>query len=137
MLRNVVGDGLRQMLHICCQTLGSFLQPVNQRRNLRPARVWHQQPCDGKCGLLKFLELSPQLLAVFIELLQRFIAVDKVTVRGFLEIHVLDALIRQLLIFILKNLSGIFLSVDNVLQIGFRCFQLVYPSLEIYKSPEK
>jgi hypothetical protein len=33
---------------------------------------------------------------------------------------VLDALIRQLLIFILKYLSGIFLSVDDVLQIGLR-----------------
>jgi hypothetical protein len=45
---------------------------------------------------------------------------------------VLDALIRQLLIFILRYLSGIFLSVDDILQIG-----LVYPSLEICKSPRK
>jgi hypothetical protein len=42
--------------------------------------VWHQQPCDGECGFFKFLELSSQLLAVFVELLQRFIAVDKVTI---------------------------------------------------------
>jgi hypothetical protein len=54
-----------------------------------------------------------------------------------LELHVLDALIRQLLIFILKYFSGILLSVDDVLQIGLRCLQLVYPRLEIYKSPEK
>jgi hypothetical protein len=99
--------------------------------------VWHQQPCDGKCGFFKFLELAPQLLAVFVELLQRFIAVDKVTVRLFSELHVLDALIRQLLIFILKNLMGILLSVDDVLQIGLRRLQLVYPGLEICKSPEK
>jgi hypothetical protein len=79
--------------------------------------------------------LAPQLLAVFVELLQRFIAVDKVTVRGFSELHVLVALIRQLLIFILKYLLGIFLSVDDVLQIGLRCLQLVYPGLEICKSP--
>jgi hypothetical protein len=80
--------------------------------------VWHQQPCDGKCGFFKFLELSPQLLIVFVELLQRFIVVDKVTVRSFSELHVLDALIRQLLIVVLKFLSGILLSVDDILQIG-------------------
>jgi hypothetical protein len=68
------------MLHICYQTLRSFLQPINQRSNLWPSQVWHQQPCDGKCGFFKFLELPPQLLAVFVELLQRFIAVDKVIV---------------------------------------------------------
>jgi hypothetical protein len=99
--------------------------------------VWHKQPRDGKCGFFKFLELALQLLAVFVELLQRFIAVDKVTIRGFSELHMLDALIRQLLIFILKYLSGIFLLVDDVLQIGLRCLQLVYPSLEICKSSER
>jgi hypothetical protein len=99
--------------------------------------VWHQQPRDGKCGFFKFLELAPQLLAVFVELLQRFIAVDKVTVRGFSEFHVLDALIRQLLIFRLMYISGILLSIDDVLQIGLRCLQLVCPSLEICRSPEK
>jgi hypothetical protein len=55
-------------------------------------------------------------------------------VQGFSELHVLGALIRQLLIFILKFLSGILFSVDDVLQIGLRCLQLVYPSLEICKS---
>jgi hypothetical protein len=50
---------------------------------------------------------------------------------------VLDALIRQLLIFILKNLMGILLSVNDILQIGLRRLQLVYPGLEICKSPEK
>jgi hypothetical protein len=96
--------------------------------------VRHQQPCDGERDFFKLIEVAPQLLAVFIELLQRFIAVDKVTVRGFSELHVLDALIRQLLIFILKYLSGILLSVDDVLQIGLRCLQLVHPGLEICKS---
>jgi hypothetical protein len=96
--------------------------------------VQHQQPCDGKCGFFKFLELSPQLLAIFVELLQRFIAVDKVTVQGFSELHVLDALIRQLLIFILKYFSGILLLVDDGLQIGLRCLQLVYSGLEICKN---
>jgi hypothetical protein len=99
--------------------------------------VRHQQPRNGKRGFFKLLELAPQLLAVFVELLQRFIAVDKLTVRGFSELHVLDALIRQLLIFILKYLSGIFLSVDDVLQIGLRCLQLVYPGFEICNSSNK
>jgi hypothetical protein len=81
--------------------------------------VRHQQPCDGEHGFFKLLELAPQLLTVFVGLLQRFIAVDKFTVRGFSELHVLDALISQLLIFILKYLSGILLSADDVLQIGF------------------
>jgi hypothetical protein len=69
-------------------------------------------------SFFKLLELAPQLLAVFVELLQRFIAVDKVTIRGFSELHVLDALIRQLLVFILKYLLGILLSLDDVLQSG-------------------
>jgi hypothetical protein len=99
--------------------------------------VRHQQPCNGKRGFFKFLELAPQLLAVFVELLQRFIAVDKVTVRGFSELHVLDALIRQLLIFILKYLSGIFFSVDDVLQISLRCLQLFYTGLKICNSSNK
>jgi hypothetical protein len=97
---------------------GGFLQPVNQWSYLRPAWVRHQQPCNGKRGFFELLELAPQLLAVFVELLQRFIAVDKVTVQGFSELHVLDTLIRQLLVFILKYPSSIFLSADDVLQIG-------------------
>jgi hypothetical protein len=119
------------MLHISCQTPVGFLQPVNQLSYLRPAWVRHQQPCNGKRDFFKPLELAPQVLVVFVKLLQRFIAVDKVTIRGFSGLHVLDALIRQLLIFILKYLSGILLSVDDVLQIGLRCLQLVYPGLEI------
>jgi hypothetical protein len=83
--------------------------------------VRHQQSCNGERGFFKLLELAPQPLAIFIELLQRFISVHKVTIRGFAKLHVLDALMRQLLIFICKYLSGILLSVDNVLQIGLRC----------------
>jgi hypothetical protein len=40
---------------------------------------------------------------------------------------------RQLLIFIFKYLSGILFSMDDVLQIGLRCLQLVYPGLKICK----
>jgi hypothetical protein len=76
--------------------------------------VWHQQPRDGKCDFFKFLELPPQPLAVFVELLQRFIAVDKVTIRGDPKLHVRITLMGQLLIIILKYLAGIFLSVEEV-----------------------
>jgi hypothetical protein len=99
--------------------------------------VWHQQPRDGKCGFLKFLELAPQLLVVFVELLQRFIAVDKVTVRGNPKLHVRTTLMVQLLIIILKYLAGILLSVEEILHIGLRCLQLFHSGLEICKSPEK
>jgi hypothetical protein len=78
--------------------------------------------------------LAPQPLAIFIKLLQRFIVVHKVTIQGFSKLHVLDALMRQLLIFIFKYLSGILFSVDDVLQIGLRCLQLVYLGLKICKS---
>jgi hypothetical protein len=79
----------------------------------------HQQPCNGKCGFLEFLELTLQLLAIFAELLQRFIAVDKITIRGNPKLHVRITLMGQLLIFVLKYLAGILLSVEEVLHIDF------------------
>jgi hypothetical protein len=79
----------------------------------------HQQPCNGKCGFFKFLELSPQLLALFAKLLQRFIAVDKITIRGNPKLHVRITLMGQLLIFVLKYLAGILLLVEEVLHIDF------------------
>jgi hypothetical protein len=79
----------------------------------------HQQPCNGKCGFFKFLELSPQLLAIFVLLLQRFIAVDKITIRGNPKLHVLIALVGQLLIIILKYLAGILLPVEEILHVEF------------------
>jgi hypothetical protein len=57
------------MLDISNQASGGFLQPVNQRSYLWPARVWHQQPRDWEYGFFEFLELPPQSLAVFIQLL--------------------------------------------------------------------
>jgi hypothetical protein len=79
----------------------------------------HQQPCNGKCGFFKFLELSPQLLALFAKLLQRFITVDKITIRGNPKLHVRITLMGQLLIFVLKYLAGILLLVEEVLHIDF------------------
>jgi hypothetical protein len=58
-------------------------------------------------------------------------------VRGFMKLHVLDALMRQLLIFKFKYLSGILFSVDDVLQIGLRCLQLVYTGLKICNNSNK
>jgi hypothetical protein len=81
--------------------------------------------------------LAAQLLAIYIEFLQRFLAVHKITVRGFTKLHVLDAFMRLLLIFIFKYLSGILFSVDDVLQIGLRCLQLVYTDLKICNSSNK
>jgi hypothetical protein len=122
------------MLDISRQTTGSFFQPVNQRSYLWPARVWHQQPRDGKCGFFEFLELFPQLHAVFVELLQRYIAIDKVTIRGDPKLHVHIALMGQLLIIVLKYLASILLSVEEVLHIDLRCFQLFHLGLKIGKQ---
>jgi hypothetical protein len=79
----------------------------------------HQQPWNGKCGFFKFFELSPQLLAILVQLLQRFVAVDKITIRGNPKLHVLIALISQLLIIILKYLMGLLLPVEEILHVDF------------------
>jgi hypothetical protein len=78
-----------------------------------------------------------QPLAILIKLLQRFIVAHKITVRGFMKLHVLDALMRQLLIFIFKYLLGIFFSVDDILQIVLRCLQLFYTGLKICNHSKK
>jgi hypothetical protein len=75
--------------------------------------------------------LTPQLLAIFTKLLQRFIAVDKVTIRGDPKLHVHIALMGQLLIIVLKYLMGILLSVEEILHIDFGCLQLFNLGLEI------
>jgi hypothetical protein len=80
--------------------------------------VRHQQPRDGESGSLEFLELSPQPLAVLVQLLQEFVAVDEVTIGCNTELHVLVALVSKLLIIVLQYLAGLLLSVEEVLQIG-------------------
>jgi hypothetical protein len=80
--------------------------------------VRYEQPSDGQRDFFKLLELTPQLLAVFTKLLQRFIAFDKVTVRGDPKLHVRTTLMGQVLIIILKYLAGIFLSVVEFLHIS-------------------
>jgi hypothetical protein len=84
--------------------------------------------------LFKFLELSPQLLTIFAKLMQRFVAVDKITIRGNPKLHVLIALISQLLIIILKYLAGLLLSVEEILHVDFRGLQLLNPGLKLYKQ---
>jgi hypothetical protein len=81
--------------------------------------VWHQQPRNGERDFFEFLELPPQPLAVFIQLLQRFIAVDKVMIQGDPKLHVHITLMGQLLIIVLKYLTGILLSVEEILHIDF------------------
>jgi hypothetical protein len=48
-----------------------------------------------------------------------------------------EAFMRQLLIFVLKYLAGILLSIDDVFQIGLRCLQLVYTGRKICNSSNK
>jgi hypothetical protein len=80
--------------------------------------VRHQQPRDGERGFLELLELSPQPLAVLVQLLQGFVAVDEVTIGCNTELHVLVALVSKLLIIVLQYLAGLLFSVEEVLQIG-------------------
>jgi hypothetical protein len=60
-------------------------------------------------GFLEFLELRPQLLAVLVQLLQRYVVVDEVIIRRNAELHVLVALVSKLLIIILQYLAGLLL----------------------------
>jgi hypothetical protein len=61
----------------------------------------------------------PQLLAVLVQLLQGFVAVDEVTIEDNAQLHVLIALISQLLVVILKYLTGLLLPVEEVLHVDF------------------
>jgi hypothetical protein len=93
--------------------------------------VRYQQPSDGQRGFFKLLELTPQLLSIFTKLLQRFIAVDMVTIRGDPKLHVHIILMGQLLIIVLKYLAGILLSVEEILHIDFGCLQLFHSGFKI------
>jgi hypothetical protein len=107
------------MLHVGLQTPGGFLQPVHQWSYLGPAWMWHQQPCNRERSFFKLFQLTAQPLTVFIQLLQRFITIHEITIRVFAKLHVINTLMGQLLIFILKYLTGILLSVHGILQISF------------------
>jgi hypothetical protein len=94
----------------------------------------HQQPRNGKCGFFKFLEMSSQLLAIFVQLLQRFVAIDKITERGNPKLHVLIVLMGQPLIIILKYLAGIILPVEEILHVDFSCHELLNSGLKLCKQ---
>jgi hypothetical protein len=75
-------------------------------------------PRNREHGFFKLFQLTVQPLIVLVQLLQRFITIDEITIRGFAKLHVLNVLMRQLLIFIFKYLTGILFLVDNILQIS-------------------
>jgi hypothetical protein len=72
-----------------------------------------------ECSFFKFFKLGPQLLTVFLQLLQGFVSVDEVTIRGNSELHVLITLVSQLVIIIFKYLTGLLLPVKEVLHVYF------------------
>jgi hypothetical protein len=76
-------------------------------------------PCNRERDFFKLFQLTAQPLTVFIQLLQRFITIHEITIRGFAKLYVINALMGQLLIFILKYITGILLLVRDILQISF------------------
>jgi hypothetical protein len=86
------------MLHVGRQSAGGFLQSIHERCYLGAARMRHQESCDGKRGLFKLPQLGPQRLEILVQLLQRFVSVDEVTIGGNTKLHVLVALEGKLLI---------------------------------------
>jgi hypothetical protein len=105
------------MLHISRQPAGGFPEAIHERRNLGAARMRHQEPCDRKRGFFKFLQLGPRRLAIFVQLLQRFVAVHEITIRSNPKLHVLVALEGKFLIVKLEYLAGLLLPVEEVLHI--------------------
>jgi hypothetical protein len=77
----------------------------------------HQESCNRKRSFFKFLQLGPQRLAVFVQILQRFVAVDEITIRSNPKLHVLVALEGKFLIVKLEYLADLLLSVEEVLHI--------------------
>jgi hypothetical protein len=68
------------MLHVGRQTPGGFLQPVHQWSYLGPAWMRHQQSCNRERGFFKLFQLITQPLIVLVQLLQRFITIDEITI---------------------------------------------------------
>jgi hypothetical protein len=105
------------MLHISRQPAGGFPEAIQERRDLRAARMRHQESCNRKSGFFKFLQLGLQRLAIFVQLLQRFVAVDEITIRSNPKLHVLVTLEGKFLIVKLEYLAGILVPVEEVLHI--------------------
>jgi hypothetical protein len=77
----------------------------------------HQEFRNRQRGFLKFLPLGPQRLAIFIQLLQQFVAVDEITVRSNPKLHALLTLEGKFLTVKLEYLAGLLLPVEEVLHI--------------------
>jgi hypothetical protein len=105
------------MLHIRRQPTRGFLEPIHEWCYLGTARMRHQESCNRKRGFFKLLQLGPQRLAVLVQLLQRFVAVDEVTIGSNAKLHVLVALEGMFLIVKLEYLAGLLLSVEVVLHV--------------------
>jgi hypothetical protein len=75
----------------------------------------HQESCYRKCGFFKLLQPGPQRLAILVQLLQRFVAVDEIPVKSNPKLHVLVALEGKFLIVKLEYLAGLLLPVEEVL----------------------
>jgi hypothetical protein len=70
-----------------------------------------------KRGFFKLLQVGLQCLVVLVQLLQRFVAVDEVTIGSNAKLHVLVALERKFLIVKLEYLAGLLLPVEEVLHV--------------------
>jgi hypothetical protein len=97
----------------------------------------HQQPSNWESSFFKHLYSTLQPLAVSIEFLQGLITVYKITISGFMKLHVMNTLMSQLFVLILKYLSGIYLPVHDFLQVGLRCLQLVNTCLQLCRQLAK
>jgi hypothetical protein len=105
------------MLHIRRQPARGFLEPIHEQCYLGAARMRHQESCNGKRGFFKFLQLGPKRLTVLVQLLQRFVAVDEITIGSNAKLHVLVALEGKFLIVKLEYLAGLLLPVEEVLHV--------------------
>jgi hypothetical protein len=115
--QHLLRDRPLQMLHIRRQPTRGFLEAIHERCYLAAARMRHQEPCYGKRSFFKFLQLGPQRLAVLVQLLQRFLAVDEVTIGSNAKLHVLVTLEGKFLIVKLEYLAGLLLPVEEVLHV--------------------
>jgi hypothetical protein len=77
----------------------------------------HQESCNGKRDFFKFFQLGPQRLAVLVQLLQRFVVVDEITIGSNAKLHVIVALEGKLFIVKLEYLAGLLLPVEEVLHV--------------------
>jgi hypothetical protein len=113
------------------KALRGFPQSVRERYYIWPTWMRDQHCCNQKHAFFRFLQQRQWLLAVFIELQQRFETTHKVKIGAFTKLHPFDTLMEHLCVFILSYLSTDFLSVHDVLQICVGRFQLLDRCLKL------